>query len=417
MESLTLRLVTGSSMTYRIASFGLFCVMVQFGCKPKEAAPTTQSVPKVTVSQPIVTKLAEYGEYTGYLDARQRVEIRPQIRGRLDKIHFIEGTEITKGTLLYEIDPREYQVARDDAAAALKRAEADLKRTEAELERSTSTLARLTRLGQSGGVSTEEIDQATAAEKTARAAVGQANASISQANSQLDAAELNLSYTKIYAPINGRISRTQVTEGNLVGYGGEPTILTIMVDTDPIYVFFDVPERDAIDYERKAKSLNLPTWSQGEIPVEVGVETEQEYPHRGVINFRDPRFEPGTGTVRLRGILANPSRKLSSGMFARVRFPTEPARDRLLVPAAALLSDQRGRYLLVVNSENVVEYRPIVIGSRHHSFVAVEQGIKADNWIIVSGVQKARPKATVEAQRQPLSLKDFSEEFKLPVSR
>lgn len=378
------------------------------GCQGAKPPPPAPPPPKVSVAHPVVRTLSDYGEYTGYTDAIQRVEIRPQVKGRVLKVHVKEGTEITAGTPLYDIDPSEYMVARDDAKAALDRAVADQKRAAAERDRADASLARLSRLGTDRGVSQEELDQATANARTTAAAVGQADAAIEQAKAKLARAELDLGYTKIVAPISGRVSRTLVTEGNLVGYD-QPTQLTVMVDVDPIYVYFDVPERDAIKFEREAKANNRPLWSAGKIPLEVGVETEDGYPHKGVINFRDPRFEPGTGTIRLRGIVANDARTLSSGMFARVRFPLGPPRDRLMVPSAAVLSDQRGRYVLVVNKDNVAEYRAVTLGPRVDPMVAVEEGLKADDWVIVNGVQKARPKTAVAPDRQPLEAPAIAE--------
>jgi RND family efflux transporter MFP subunit len=186
-----------------------------------------------------------------------------------------------------------------------------------------------------------------------------------------------------------------------------------MVDQDPIYVFFEIPERDAIEYEAKVKPARQlmplvggvswrPLWSDAMIPVEVGVETETGFPHAGAINFRDPRFEPGTGTVRLRGVLDNASRKLSSGMFARVRFPLGQPRPRLMIPFAAVLSDQRGRYVYVVGPGNTVEYRPVTLGSRAGPLVAAD-GLRPDDWVVVNGVQKARPKAVVDPERKPIA--------------
>jgi RND family efflux transporter MFP subunit len=394
-------------LTFLLLALGLTGV----GCKPTKPPPPAPPPAKVTVSQPLVRKLADFGEYTGYTDAVQRVEIRPQVKGRLLKVHFTEGTEIAKGVLLYEIDPREYEVARDDAKAALTRAEADQRRAAADQERAESTLRRLATV-RASGVSGEEYDQAVAAAKSAVAATGQAAAAIAQAQARLAAAELDLSYTKIYSPIAGRVSRTLVTEGNLVGYGGEPTQLTVMVDQDPIYVFFDVPERDVVRYEERVKPLRQllplagglawrPLWSDAVIPVEVGVETETGYPHKGVLNFRDPRFEPGTGTVRLRGILPNPDRKLSSGMFARVRFPLTDPRDRLVIPASAVLSDQRGRFVYVLNPDDTVEARTVTLGTKVGSYVAAH-GLRADDWVVVNGTQKARPKTPVSPDRKPL---------------
>jgi RND family efflux transporter MFP subunit len=211
-------------------------------------------------------------------------------------------------------------------------------------------------------ISEEQYLQYVVAEKTAVAAVAQADAAIEQGKADIRTAELNLSYTKISAPISGRISRTLVTEGNLVGYGTNETHLTIMVDLDPIYVYFDVPERDVLEYEGWAKplrdvgpgvrALGFPfwtgLWSDGVIPLAVGVETETGFPHPGWINFREPRFEPGTGTLRLRGVLDNKDRKLSSGMYARVKFPKRWPRERLTLPAECVMSGQQGRFVYLV---------------------------------------------------------------------
>jgi multidrug efflux system membrane fusion protein len=381
-------------------------------CSPARPAPPAPPPAKVTAIQPVIRRLADIGEYTGFVEAMQRVEIRPQIRGRLLKIHVPEGTEIQKGVLLYEIDPREYQVTRDDTAAALNRAKADLNRAIAEESRSKASLDRLRKIaGTGGGVSMEELDQAIATHKIAVAAVGQADAAIDQAKAKLDAAELNLSYTKIYSPISGRVSRTQVTEGNLVGYI-DPTLMTVMVDQDPIYVYFDVPERDAIEYEARVKPVRTlapligglswrPLWSDGMIPVEVGVETETNYPHPGVLNFREPRYESDTGTVRLRAILDNPDRTLSSGMYARIRFPTSESRDRVMIAEECIMSDQQGRFVFVLKEDDTIEYRPVKIGPKVDGLIAIESGLASEEWVVAEGIQKIRPKVKVAPDRNP----------------
>jgi multidrug efflux system membrane fusion protein len=333
------------------------------GCQGRKGPSQLPPPTKVTVAAPTREAVLEYGEYTGYTDAIQRVAIKPQVHGRLIKVHVTEGTEIPKGTLLYEIDPDEYQMAQDRAVAARDRAYADKERADAELEKAKADLARKKNLYATKAISEEEYLQFVAAEKTSVAVLAQAKASIEQAKAELKTAEWNLSHTKIYSPIDGRISRTMVTEGNLVGYNDTSTdAMVIMVDVDPIYIYFDVPERDIIEYEAwskplrgigpSAQMLGFPlwtgTWSDGVIPLAAGIETEPGYPHLGWINFREPRFESGTGTLRLRGIFDNKDRKLSSGMFARVKFPRRWPHERLTVPAECVMTGQQGRFVYLV---------------------------------------------------------------------
>lgn len=389
--------------------------------------------PKVVVGHPAPRTLTDYGEYTGYLDAIQRIEIRPQVHGRIVAAPIPEGTEIKKGTLLFKIDDAEYVIARDRAAAALEQAKADVLRTDAEYYRAHVNYLRAKGLNEKGAISADEYVQSEAAEKTTSAAKALAAAAVKQADAALKQAELNLSYTKIYAPIDGRVSRKLVTEGNLVGYNLQETHLTIMVDVDPIYVYFDVPELDILAYEARVKphraiaygamALGIPTppmWSDAAIPLEVGVASETGYPHKGVINFREPRFESGTGTLRLRGILDNSDRRLSSGMYARVRFPKGPPRERLVLPVEAVMSGQQGRYVSVVEPRDpaadpkappppegyrvglVSPFRTVATGFQtDDQQLPIEKGkLAASDLVVVQGVQKARPGSYVFYQVQ-----------------
>jgi membrane fusion protein, multidrug efflux system len=380
---------------YRIALFLPLAIMLASCQRENANQKSAPPPPKVTVAQPVRYSFTPMGDYTGYLDAYQRVEIRPQVKGVLKSVHFNEGTEIEKNTLLYEIDRTEYETAKRGAEAARQRAKADSKRAEAELAKAIADKKRADTLIQSNAISAEEYQQFMSTEQTAQATVLQAIAGMQQAQAAYDKAVEDLGYTMIRAPFSGRISRTLVTPGNLVGYGGEPTQLTVMVMNDPIYVFFDVPEPEAIAYERLTKSKGLPTWSEGKIPIQLEVDTESGYPHEGVINFREPRYDSASGTVRLRAILSNSDRKLSSGMFARVRFPIGVQETRLLVPADAVLSDQRGRYVFVVKPDNMVEARTVQTGQRIDTFLAITDGLTEQDTVVVVGMQKAKPKAPV----------------------
>ena len=222
-----------------------------------------------------------------------------------------------------------------------------------------------------------------------------AKAEREKARAALKQVELNLSYTKIYAPISGRVGRTLVTVGNLVGYN-EPTLLTTIVKMDPIYVTFEIPERDLLRFEQTDQAQSS-SWSLMQAPLGIGMETETGFPHAGIINFRDNRVESETGTVLVRGTLPNPDRKLVPGLFARIQVPVGRPKTRLLVPETALAADQRGRYVLVVDTDDTVEQRPVQIemNLEHRGFLPIREGLTATDRVIVSGLQKARPGAKV----------------------
>jgi multidrug efflux system membrane fusion protein len=312
------------------------------------------------------------------------VEIRARVQGFLQEIHFKDGDEVEKGTLLYEIDPRTFE-------ADVARAEAEVARQQTQLRLATAEAKRASRI-RATAVSEEEYEQKMAAQAVAEATVQQAKAA-------LESARLQLSFTKIEAPISGRLSRTLVTKGNLVGFN-QPTLLTTMVRLDPIYVFFDVPERNFLDYQRLIREEGAPTAAEGKAPVHVGLTNEKDYPHQGVIDFRDNRVDPATGTVLLRGELPNPDRLLTPGLFARVRVPVGKPKPHLLVPAIALNTDQRGSYLLIVKDDNTVEYRPVQTGATVGNQVVIADGLKPEDWVIVNGLQRARPGARVQPEKQ-----------------
>jgi membrane fusion protein, multidrug efflux system len=364
------------------------------GCHSEKQKPPDPPPPNVDVSKPVRMTVTAYREYTGYVEATKIITIRARVRGKLNAVKFQEGTDVAEGDLLYEIEPAEFQNAVDQAKAALDKAKADIKRAEAEWGKAEADVARAERLKKSNSISDEEYTSIQASAKVTSASKAQAIASEEQAKAALKTAELDRSYTKIYAPVSGRISKTLVNEGNLVGYN-EATALTNLITTNPVYVQFDVPEADAIEYDRRARDEHLPKPTDKKIPVEVGVPTEQGYPHVGVIDFRENRIETGSGTVRMRGLLPNDQRTLSTGMFARVRVPKDDPKPRLMVPEAAVLSDQRGRYVLAVGADDVVVYKVVTLGPRVGTMIAVETGLTDSDRVIVAGVLLARPKIKV----------------------
>lgn len=354
------------------------------GCRRGEPTGAAAPAPpplKVLVSHPLERPVTEMRDYTGHLEAIETVSVRTRIRGTLQKIHFEEGVEVRQGALLYEVDPSEYQAAVDEKAAEITRLEHELRLAESEAKRSS-----------------ELYDQkATSREtwETKQSKYAVINAELQKARAALKQSELNLSYTKIYAPISGRVGRTLVTAGNLVGYN-EPTLLTTIVKMDPIFVQFEIPERDLLRLE-KMDEAKSPAWSLIQAPLFVGLESEPDYPHSGVINFRDNRVESETGTVLVRGVLTNSDRKLIPGLFARIRVPVGRPRPRLLIPETSLGADQRGRFVLIVNAENTVEQRPVQLETNldQHGYLSIREGLTAKDLVIVSGIQKARPGAKV----------------------
>lgn len=384
----------------------------QTGDATKEAAPPPPPA-KVVVSRPMEQMLAESREYTGHLAAVETVAIQARVRGVLTEIHFQEGTEVQKGELLYEIDPSEYAAAVEEQTSEVNRLEHEVELAGTDAKRASELLAK-------SASSREDWE-------TKQTTLLVSRSQLDKARAALKLAQINLSYTKIYAPIAGRIGRTLVTKGNLVGYG-EPTMLTTVVQMDPVYVYYEIPERDLLRMEQTAREkLQAQTTAQAsaetssvvpsptpsspagdpasrtvvwQAPIAVGLETEVGHPHQGVTDFRDNQVQSETGTVLVRATLENQDRKLVPGLFARIQMKIGDPQSRLLVPQTALGADQRGRFVLVVNEQNVVQQRPVRIASNlsQDGYLIVQEGVTATDRIVVSGLQKARPGATVEPE-------------------
>lgn len=350
------------------------------GCKPGMQGPPAFPPPAVVVAVPLQQKLLDYRLYSGRLDAVQKVEIRARVRGYLDKVHFREGAEVAKGTLLYEINKRTFK-------ADLAKAEAEANRADAMLRLASSEADRLARLRGTGASNEEEYLQKIATRETAKAAVAQAKAAI-------ESATIELEFASITAPIAGRLSRTLITEGNLVGYN-EPTLLTTIVSIDPVYVYFETPEHDFLEEEVLRRAHLAPNPEEKKLPIRVGLENEEGFPHAGVVDFRDNQIDGSTGTILIRGVLANPLRDLSPGLFARVQVPFGQPQPRLLVPEEALGTDQSGRYVLIVDGDNKVESRTVKTGTTRTGLTVILKGLNPTDRVIIKGQVKARPGGVV----------------------
>ena len=371
-----------------LAGTFIFLGMISLtGCaknSPAAGAPGAgaQKAPEVVVSKPVTEKITDYFEFPGQMAAIGEVEVRARVTGYVDKVKFEDGQNVKTGDLLYEIDPRPYQ-------AALDRARGDLARWQAMLEKGKADVARSKRLLPSGAISQDEYE-------THKANLKVYEASIQSAEAAVHDAELNLGYTKIRSPIDGRVSRTRITKGNLVQLStNDSAVLTTVVTRNPIYVYFDVDEQALLKYQalalRTGQELHPKRLKDLKIPVEIGLENEQGFPHAGIIDFADNKMDRTTGTLHVRGEFRNDNEYLTPGLYVRVRIPFGDPHKAILVPEAAVGQDQRERYLLTVNKEYVVEYRKVKLGNLHHGMMAIESGIGPDDWVIVKGLLRAKP--------------------------
>ncbi len=339
----------------------------------------------VSVVQPIAREVIEWDEYIGRLESPESVEVRARVSGYLDKVHFKEGKEVKKGDVLFTIDPRPYQADYD-------RAEADRQRAESQADLAKNDADRAGRLIATKAISEEDFDTKNKTYYSAQAAVKSAKAA-------LESAKLNLEFTEIHAPIDGRISRALVTEGNLVSggvSGAGATLLTTIVSLDPLYLYGDADERAILKYIRLSKEGTRDSARNKNIPAEAELADETGFPHKGFMDFVDNRVDPNTGTLRARGVFPNTDHSLSPGFFARIRIPGSGKYQALLLPDRALGSDQAQKFVYVVNAENKVEFRPIKIGPMIDGLRVVKEGLKPGEQVIVEGLLLVRPGIVAE---------------------
>jgi RND family efflux transporter MFP subunit len=372
----------------RYALSGLMLLMIACAQQPQATAPPPP--PKVTVSQPSSRDVVEWEEYTGRLEAAESVEIRARVNGYLQSIHFKDGAIVKKGDLLFVIDPRPYQ-------AELERAKAEVALAMARLERTDKDLARAQKLLQVHAASQEEVDTRVADQR-------QAQESVQAARAMVNVAQLNIEFTQVRAPINGRISRYFVSIGNLISGGTtvQSTLLTTIVSLDPIYCYFEADERSYLKAMRLLHGGERTNGREGRPPAYVGLADEEAFPHQGYIDFMDNRLDAKTGTITGRVVLPNPDLLLASGLFARVRIPVGSKYKALLLPPEAVGSDLSQQFVFVVDDQNLVQYRKVTLGPIIDGLRVVRDGVQPEDWVIVKGVQRAKTGAKVDPIKQAI---------------
>lgn len=361
----------------------LVAVVASSGCtgQPGSAqgmGPPQQRTPEVVVAKPTRANMMDYEECTGRTEAFKTVDVRARVTGYLVKWNFTQGKKVKKGDVIFEIDPRSYD-------AELARGNASVNQAEAHLARLSLDQQRAVQLHASHAMGREDLDKIMGDKAEATAAVGIAKAT-------RDLAKLNVTYTKVTAPIDGIIGRPMIDEGNLVK--ADDTILATIVTQDPMYAYFDVDERTSLRLYRLLQKgeLKYP-------PVQMGLADEgTDFPHKGIVDFVDNRLDTNTGTLHMRCQFPNPSGILTPGLFVRIRFVFGELHQVILVPEEAIASDQGRKFVYVVNKSDQIEYLPVKIGKIRDGMRAIIDGLKGDERVVISGIQRVRPGVKVIAK-------------------
>jgi RND family efflux transporter MFP subunit len=408
-----------------------FCILV--GCQPTTVERPAAAIPSVTVSKPAQSAIIEWAEFTGRLEATQSVEIRSRVGGYLESAHFQEGQDVEQGALLFIVDPKPFAAELAQASASLEEAKAQLVRTQAQAEQATAGLATANsqlELAKAGfdraqvlgnalsqaerDTFRNEFQKATAAVDSMQAGIALANADIARAAAAVATAEaavrnaeLNLEYTNVRAPISGRIGRILVTEGNLISGGSEQaTLLTTIVAADPIYFVFDASEQQILQFQRRLAERGGQAVRDSKPPVYLGLADEPGFPRPGYIDFVDNRLDTGTATKLIRAIFENTDGLLTPGMFGRLRLAASEEYTGLLLPDEAIGVDQAEKYVYVVEQDNKVRRQSVVTGPIAKGLRVIRSGISAEDQVIVSGLQRARPGISVAPQISPVVVRD-----------
>ena len=359
----------------------LSCVLSS-GCARTAAQPGEPPPSKVTVAKVAPQDVTEWDEFTGRLEAVNSVSVRPRVSGYVSAVRFEEGAIVRRGDPLFLIDPRPFEAEVDRLRAELNRARATVRRAKSELDRAG-------RLASENAMSHEEQERrASFAEES--------SAQVAAVEAALRAAELNLEFTRITSPIDGRVGRAIVTQGNLVSSGpGEATILTTVVSLDPIYATFDADEQAYLQYSAMARKA-AGAKGQGALPIRLALASDRSFPIEGKLNFLDNQIDPATGTIRARAIFRNADRSLTPGLFVRLQLPKATKRAGLLIQDRAVGTDLDKRFVYVVKPDHTIEYRGVELGPLVNGLRVVRSGVNNGDLVVVNGLQRVRPGVKVE---------------------
>lgn len=371
-----------SQMVRRLIPSCVVCLLVSgLGCKKAaNDQPTALKPPEVSVSPVIDRSVTDYEAFTGRVEAAESVDIRARVSGYLNEIDFKDGDEVKQGQMLFQIDPRQFE-------AELKNAEGSKAQWLAKRDRAKADVSRYESLVPTGAASAQDLDKA-------RADLGEAVAAIQSSEAAIDRAKLDLEFSRITAPIDGQISRSKLTKGNLVRPDQE--VLTSIVSLNPIYIYFNVSERSLLKFRDRArvvaKESAMPDVRELKVPVYVGLDNEEGYPHEGVINFADNKVDAATGTIKVRGTFDNSRHVFKPGFFARVRVPVSDPYKGILVTDRAIGTDQSQKFVYVVDDKDIAQYRAVKLGPLEDDGLRViTAGLQPGDMVIVNGMQRARP--------------------------
>lgn len=358
----------------------LLAALVLAGCGRSQAgtAPAAAPAPTVSVAEVVARPLRDFEDFSGRLEPVTTVSIQPRVAGFVESAQFEEGARVKKGQVLFKIDPRPLQAEVDRLAAQLKRAhtQADLAATNR--ERGRQLLARHV-------IAQQDFDQLEANAASSKDDIGAAAAA-------LEAARLNLEFTQVRSPIDGRVSRMLITPGNLVA---TTSVLTTIVSDDPVYAYFDADEQTYLRFAHATDGSN---------PVYMGLIDEQGYPHTGALDFVDNQVDPRSGTIRARAVFDNHDGRYTPGLFARIKLVGGVARERILIDERAVGTDLGKKFVLALKADNTLEYRPVTLGAAIDGLRVVNEGLAAGDVIVVNGLQHVRPGATVTPQRVTMAV-------------